>query len=116
MLRGRRETQRQQRGRFLQMIWLDVSAGLETLAVPVINFYDRKLIFSGYDHDERLRIIEAGITSYHGKLDSVREGEEFYRVGKDTLAIRTRRNLLEKMSWYKDKTWNTYMKGKTLAG
>ena len=77
---------------------------LGTLAVPVINFYDRKLIYSGYDHDERLRVIEAGITSYHGKLDSVKEGEEFYKIGKDTLANRTRRNLLEKMSWYKGRT------------
>ena len=89
---------------------------LGTLAVPVINFYDRKLIYSGYEHKERLRIIEAGISSYHAKLDSVKEGEEFYRVGKDTLAIRTRKNLLEKMSWYKGKTWNSYMKGKSLVG
>ena len=51
---------------------------LDKLAVPVINRYNHKLIYSGYPHDERMRIVESGISIYHDKLDTaLEEGREF---------------------------------------
>ena len=48
---------------------------LDELAVPVINRYDHKLIYSGYPYAERIRIVESGISIYHDKLDSaLKEG------------------------------------------
>ena len=88
---------------------------LQELAVPVVNFYNRKLIYSGYNLDERLRIIESGITTYEDKLQaSVKNGLGFYRTEGETLATRSRKALLEKVSWYKGKAWNNFLKGKPL--
>ena len=47
---------------------------LDTLAVPVVNKYNRKLIYSGYSLEDRLRIIEAGISTYQGKVEAVGVG------------------------------------------
>ena len=78
---------------------------LDKLAVPVINRYNHNLIYSGYPHDERMRIVESGISIYHDKLDTaMKEGREFYRMGDDTLALRTRRTLLRNKSWCKSKS------------
>merc|ERR1711954_575272 len=88
---------------------------LESLATPVINKYNRKLIFSGYPLEERLRIIEGGIGSYQDKLESaMKSGKEMYRMGKDSLEVRSRKSLLEKVSWYKGPAWNRYLKGKPI--
>ena len=42
------------------------------------------------------------------------EGREFFKTLVETLATRTRRALMEKVSWYKGKAWNNFMKGKPL--
>ena len=85
---------------------------LSDLAVPVINRYNHKLIFSGYPYAERIRIVESGISLYHDKLDSsTKEGREFYRMGVDSLETRSRKALLEKVSWYKGPAWTGYLKG-----
>ena len=44
------------------------------LAPPVINFYNRKLMYSGYNVEERLRILESGITTYEEKLGAAGGG------------------------------------------
>ena len=86
---------------------------LNELAVPVINRYNHKLIYSGYPYAERIRIVESGISLYHDKLDSsTKEGREFYRMGADSLETRSRKALLEKVSWYKGPSWTGYLKGR----
>merc|ERR1712081_163467 len=60
-------------------------AELDKLAPPVISKYNRKLIYSGYPFEERIRIVEAGIGSYHQKLEAAEKGgKEFNRMGVDT--------------------------------
>ena len=87
---------------------------LDKLAVPVINRYNHKLIYSGYPHDERMRIVESGISIYHDKLDTAqKEGREFYRMGANSLETRSRKALLEKVSWYKGPAWTRYLKGQS---
>ena len=81
----------------------------------MISLYNRKLIYSGYPYEDRIRIVEAGIGNYHQKLDAAEKGgKEFYRMGADTLEIRSRKSLLEKVSWYKGPAWNRYLKGNQL--
>ena len=43
---------------------------LEREASQVINTYNRKLIFSGYPHEERIRIIEGGLSAYFTKAEA----------------------------------------------
>ena len=60
--------------------------------------------------------MEAGIGTYHEKLAAaVNGGREFYRMGRDTLETRSRKSLLEKVSWYKGPAWTRYLKGKPIG-
>ena len=60
--------------------------------------------------------MESGIGTYHEKLAAaVNGGKEFYRMGRDTLEIRSRKSLLEKVSWYKGPAWTRYLKGKPIG-
>ena len=66
-------------------------------AVEVINQYDRKLIFSRYDLEDRRRIIEGGIDSHLKRKEACLEkGERFYKTAKETEERRNQKKLTDK--------------------
>ena len=73
-------------------------------APGVINFFDRKLVYSGYQYQHRVRIIEGGISADQRKLEASKS-RPFYRTAEETLGRRNQSKLLSKTSWYKGKIW-----------
>ena len=63
---------------------------LDHFATEAINAYDKKLIFSGYQLEDRRRIVEGGITAYMSKLKTCGEGN-FYNSVEQTLAKRNQK-------------------------
>ena len=50
-----------------------------------------------------LQATAVGIFIYQGELEALEEGGEFYEPAGETLTSRTKRELLGKVSWYKEK-------------
>ena len=69
------------------------------MAPLVIDFYNKKLLYSGYPLEHRIRIIEGGISSYQAKLN-VSNIEAFYKTAENTMVARNKSKLLLKNNWY----------------
>ena len=75
---------------------------LERGIVGIINFYDEKPIFSGYSLQDRVQIIKRGISDYRERLARIKScGGNPHLRADQTLLERTRKKLLEQVTWYK---------------
>ena len=58
-------------------------------APDVVNFFDRKLVFPGYQHQQRIRIVEGDISAYPMKPGkNSTKGKHFYLSADGTLERR----------------------------
>ena len=80
---------------------MDQSMGIAD-HVQVINKYTYKLKASGYSRDQAKEIVVSGLRGFRNKIRRrKREGQPFYRPARKTLAMRVRKKLTEKNTWYK---------------
>ena len=69
--------------------------------VEIIEHYMLQLKTSGYDRSQAKEIIVSGVIGWKRKRR--RREAEFYRSAKSTLSQRTRKKLIEKTSWFREK-------------
>ena len=72
--------------------------------VKVIDDYSQKIINSGYSRDQTRKIVINGIKAYENKLELCRRGErKLHRNAAESFGKRSRKKLLDKTEWFKDK-------------
>ena len=75
---------------------------MEREIFETINFYDEKLIFSGFSLQNRVQVIERGIADYRERLMRIKSCRGNPHLRSDqTLLERTRKRLIEQVTWYK---------------
>ena len=72
--------------------------------VKLVNEFTRELKNSGYTRRRAREIVVCGLLGVEGKkLRRARQGQKFYRKGKSTLTERTKKKLIGKTAWFKNK-------------
>ena len=74
----------------------------------VIDQFGRKVLTSGYSLHQAKRIVIAGIRGWDRKVKRMKQDNEgrVFRTNKESLGLRTRKKLLGKTQWYKNKKKN----------
>ena len=71
----------------------------ESESPNVINRYEEKLRYSGYDKQKRLKIIDQGIGAFNVKKR--RNNQRIFKTAKETAGKRRMKKIIGKESWYK---------------
>ena len=70
----------------------------------IIDHFTQQLVNSGFERKQIYEIISSGLKGYENKIERrMRNKENFYRRGTETLEERTRKKLTEKTNWFKKK-------------
>ena len=68
----------------------------------VLNHYNKKLIKSGSNRKERVKIIKESYSKFKQKISAKEiKNEPRYRSAEETVVARTEKKLIEKITWYK---------------
>ena len=73
----------------------------QTVKNKIMDEYDRKLIHSGYNMEERTHILEAGIIAYERRRERAKEtSTNLHKTAQETKSSRTKKKTKMKYLWF----------------
>ena len=80
---------------------------MDTERAKVLDEFNENLKYSGYNKQDRMKILEDGLSKHIQKMESKRRiCERGFRSAEETAMERREKKVMEKQTWFKEKPEN----------